>query len=202
MLPAMKKLISKLLPPPQWRMPVTVLLGIFTGLAVYAFIISNASSYLSDKPETCMNCHVMTPQYASWLHSSHRQTATCNDCHVPHNNVISKYFFKAKDGMRHATWFTLRWEPQVIRIKSAGQKVVHNNCIRCHESLLTDRSMQAVVHTDYFATRTSRQCWECHRETPHSTVTSLSAMPNAQVPRLQPVPEWLTKMMKQQQTKQ
>ncbi|HPT14933.1 MAG TPA: cytochrome c nitrite reductase small subunit [Bacteroidales bacterium] len=198
----MKKLISKLLPPPQWRMPVTVLLGIFTGLAVYAFIISNASSYLSDKPETCMNCHVMTPQYASWLHSSHRQTATCNDCHVPHNNVISKYFFKAKDGMRHATWFTLRWEPQVIRIKPAGQKVVHNNCIRCHEQVLTDRSMQAVPHSGYFNTRTTRQCWECHRETPHGTVTSLSAMPNAQVPRLQPVPEWLMKMMKQQQTKQ
>lgn len=191
-----KNLISKLLPPLQWRLPVTVMLGIFTGLAVYAFIISNAASYLSDKPETCMNCHVMTPQYASWLHSSHREEATCNDCHVPHTNVFSKYFFKAKDGIRHATWFTLRLEPQVIRIKPAGQRVVKANCIRCHEPLLTDRSMMAVVNSDYFHIRTGRQCWECHRETPHGTVTSLSAMPNAQVPRLQPVPEWLIKMMK------
>lgn len=197
----MKNFFLRLMPPPSWRLPVTVLLGIFTGLGVYAFIISNAASYLSDKPETCMNCHVMTPQYASWLHSSHRESATCNDCHVPHNNVFNKYFFKAKDGLRHSTWFTLRWEPQVIRIKDAGQKVVHKNCIRCHEPVLTDRSMQAVVHSDYFNIRTGRQCWDCHRETPHGTVTSLSANPNAQVPKLDPVPEWLVKIMKEQPTK-
>lgn len=199
----MKNLVRSILPPRQWLLPVTILLGIFTGLGVYVFFVSNAVSYLSDKPETCMNCHVMTPQYASWLHSSHREKANCNDCHVPHNNVLNKYFFKARDGMRHATWFTLRLEPQVIRIKHAGAAVVHQNCIRCHGKLLIDPMMQAVTRSDYYHNRTERPCWECHRETPHGTVTSLSSMPNARVPSPgNPVPEWLSKMMSQSESKQ
>jgi cytochrome c nitrite reductase small subunit len=178
-------------------------MGIFTGLAIYIFIVSNASSYLSDEPETCINCHVMNPQYASWQHSSHREVANCNDCHVPHNNVLNKYFFKAKDGMRHASMFTLRLEPQVIQIKEAGKKVVHQNCIRCHGSLLEVPHMQSVMHSDYYAERTGRQCWDCHRETPHGKVNSLSAAPNARVPQLEsPLPEWLRKFMQDETNKQ
>ena len=34
-------------------------------------------------------------------------------------------------------------------------------------------------------------CWDCHRETPHGRVRSLSAVPNAQVPQLpSTVPNW------------
>jgi cytochrome c nitrite reductase small subunit len=192
----MKDLLHKIMPPGQWRLPVIILLGIFTGLGVYVFIISNAASYLSDEPETCINCHVMNPQYASWEHSSHREVANCNDCHVPHNNLINKYFFKAKDGMRHATMFTLRMEPQVIRIKDAGHNAVRRNCIRCHSPLLKDPLLQANVHSDYYTTRTERTCWDCHRETPHGRINSLSATPNARVPGLpNPVPEWLEKII-------
>ena len=114
------KVLRFLIPPPAWRLPVILLAGIFAGLAAFAFYISKAPSYLSDNPATCVNCHIMAPQYATWTHNSHRQYARCNDCHVPHNNLLNKYYFKAKDGMRHATMFTLRREPQVIRIKEAG----------------------------------------------------------------------------------
>lgn len=37
----------------------------------------------------------MVPQYAGWAHSSHLSVATCNDCHVPHNNALEHYAFKA-----------------------------------------------------------------------------------------------------------
>lgn len=194
-----KKFIYSVLPPGQWKLPVVILLGIFVGMGIYIIKISNAGSYLSDDPETCINCHVMNTQYASWQHSSHREVANCNDCHVPHNNVFNKYFFKAKDGLRHSTMFTLRLEPQVIKIKEAGRKVVHQNCIRCHEPLLHDRSMQAVVNSDYFHTRTDRECWDCHRETPHGKVNSLSSAPYARVPQLEnPVPQWLRNFMDKQ----
>ena len=135
--------IRKLIPPEKWRLPVIILLGIFSGLALYSFYISNAPSYLGDKPETCVNCHIMAPQYATWYHSSHREKTNCNDCHVPHNNIINKYYFKAKDGLRHSTIFTLRKEPQVIFIKDAGREVVHKNCIRCHMELITDSRLLA-----------------------------------------------------------
>ncbi|HPY68123.1 MAG TPA: cytochrome c nitrite reductase small subunit [Bacteroidales bacterium] len=191
----MTELIKKIIPPDRWKMPVILVAGIFTGLGIYSVYVSNAVSYLGDKPETCVNCHIMAPQYATWYHSSHREKASCNDCHVPHNNVFNKYFFKAKDGLRHAAIFTLRKEPQVIFIKDAGKEVVHKNCIRCHTELMTDTKLLGYnSNTQDF--RMNRKCWECHRETPHGTVNSLSSVPYARVPLPQsPVPQWMKEII-------
>ena len=179
------------MPPKQWQPAVLVVLAVMTGTGLLAFHLSRAPSYLSDRPETCTNCHLMTPQYATWSHSSHREHAHCNDCHVPHNNVFNKYFFKAKDGLRHATIFTLRREPQVILIREEGKEVVQENCVRCHSVLLTDSKLLARTGS-FQHYRTDRKCWECHREVPHGRVNSLSSTPNARVPLLpSPVPEWL-----------
>ena len=82
---------------------------------IHVLNISNAASYLSNDPITCVNCHVMYPEYATWERGSHGRVATCNDCHVPQDNFIRKYAFKASDGFRHASMFTFRMEPQVIR---------------------------------------------------------------------------------------
>ena len=187
----MNTLIQKFLPPERWKLPVLITDGILVGILVFLFHVSRASSYLSDKPETCTNCHIMAPQYATWSHSSHREETDCNSCHVPHNNILNKYYFKAKDGLRHATIFTLRAEPQVIFIKEAGQKVVQKNCIRCHEYLMTDSRMMVFSEMNQ-RERESRQCWECHLETPHGRVNSLSSVPYARVPLPEsPVPEWM-----------
>jgi cytochrome c nitrite reductase small subunit len=188
--------LKKISPPEQWRIPVILVTGIFVGLLIYVFKLSNAPSYLSDKPETCVNCHIMTPQYATWSHSSHRENAHCNDCHVPHNNAVNKYFFKAKDGLRHATVFTLRNEPQVIFIKEDGREVVQDNCIRCHSNLITDsKLLMRTAEVHHF--RIERSCVECHREVPHGRVNSLSSTPNARVPLPpSPVPEWLKELTK------
>jgi len=184
-------ILKWLIPPQRWRLPVAILLGMFFGLAAYTVKVSNAVSYLSDEPETCINCHVMIPEYASWQHSSHREKTVCNDCHVPHNNVITKYLFKAHDGMRHATAFTLRTEPEVIRIKEAGKSVVQQNCIRCH--LFVNENVSSVHSTlESAKAGESKLCWDCHREVPHGRVHSLSATPNAHVPmKSDIVPQWL-----------
>ncbi len=188
-------------PPQKWGFPVLIMAGVFVGLSSFIFYLSKAPSYLSDKPETCVNCHIMAPQYATWNHSSHRERAHCNDCHVPHNNVINKYFFKAKDGIRHATIFTLRLEPQVIHIKKAGQGVVQDNCIRCHENLLTDDAIMPLT-VQAHSERSDRWCWECHRETPHGRINSLTSVPHARVPLpASPVPSWLDKIMNQKSNK-
>lgn len=187
----MSGLFRKLAPPGRWKLPVIVLSGILAGLFLFVAHISRMTSYLSDDPSTCMNCHVMAPQYATWNHSSHREKTNCNDCHVPHNNVLNKYYFKAKDGMRHATMFTLRREPQVIFIKEEGRAVVQENCIRCHSDLLTDEKVNMLT-TAYQHQRTERPCWECHRETPHGRVNSLSSVPYARVPVTgSTLPDWL-----------
>jgi cytochrome c nitrite reductase small subunit len=139
----------------------------------------------------------MAPQYTTWYHSSHREKTTCNDCHVPHNNVFNKYYFKAKDGLRHATIFTLRNEPQTIFIKEGSSKVVHDNCIRCHSNILTDSKLLA-YNKETNAFRMGRNCWDCHRETPHGRVNSISSVPWARVPLpASPVPYWLKSVMKE-----
>jgi len=189
------KRIKKILPPIKWKFPVAILLGVFVGLFIYSFKISNAASYISDEPETCINCHVMESQYATWFHSSHRKNATCNDCHVPHTSVFAKYFFKGKDGLRHATIFTLRTEPQVIQIKHQGVSVVQQNCIRCHSNVNQNVTTMNVTGSNY-SHGEGKLCWECHREVPHGTVKGLSSTPFAIVPHLgNPVPDWLNKLM-------
>jgi cytochrome c nitrite reductase small subunit len=194
----LNRAIRFFIPPRQWRVPVIIALGILTGLSGWLFYVSRAHSYLSDDPATCMNCHIMAPQYATWQHSSHREVATCNDCHVPHDNFFNHYYFKAKDGMRHATIFTLRKEPQVIYIHQAGKDVVQQNCVRCHETLLDDAKMNnRSMATSEF--RQNYHCLKCHREVPHGRVNSLSAVPWARVPLPDsPVPEWLNKVMKKE----
>lgn len=117
----------------------------------------------------------MTPEYITWNHSSHREVASCNDCHVPHENVVKKYAFKAMDGLYHASIYTMRAEPQVIAMKEGSREVVQNNCIRCHFDQVTDAKYVSWIdsHKD---DRLNRTCWECHRQLPHGRVTSLSAV--------------------------
>jgi len=192
----MTELIKKIIPPKKWVFPVLIITGCIIGLLAFIIYTSNAVSYLSDKPETCINCHVMVPQYATWQHSSHRENASCNDCHVPHDNVFNKYYFKAKDGLRHATMFTLRMEPQVIFIHEAGRKVVHDNCIRCHSELLTDTKLDTQTNFKHYE-KSERECWDCHREVPHGRVNSLTSTPYARTPQESPkTPEWLNKKSK------
>jgi cytochrome c nitrite reductase small subunit len=184
-------IFKKLIPLPKWRLPVMAALSVFLGISLFTLWLSKAHSYISDDPKACINCHIMAPQYATWSHSSHREVTHCNDCHVPQNNFFNKYYFKAKDGLRHATIFTLRNEPQVIFIKDEGAEAVHNNCIRCHYDQLVDPKLNVMVD-NHREKMTERKCLECHREVPHGRVNSLSSVPNAKVPLPEnPVPEWL-----------
>ncbi|WP_374164283.1 cytochrome c nitrite reductase small subunit [Arcticibacter sp. MXS-1] len=194
-----------LIPPRKWRPAAIVAVASFIGLGFYVLRLSNAASYLSDDPQACVNCHLMTPQYITWNHSSHREVAHCNDCHVPHNNVISKYYFKAKDGLYHASIFTLRAEPQVIKAKSASIEVIQNNCIRCHAGQVMDAKIAGLVE-DHHGKRTNRTCWECHREVPHGRVKSLSSVDLQLEPiktyatdEASVVPEWLKESLKEKQ---
>ena len=193
----MSKLINAILPPKKWQFAVALAAGVLFGLSAYIIYISNATSYMSDDPTTCINCHVMNTEYASWFNSSHREKASCNDCHVPQDNIFNKYFFKAKDGLRHATIFTLRREPQVIVIKEEGSEVVQQNCIRCHNDLITDNKILAKTKKfDHFRTE-GRKCWVCHREVPHGRVKSLTSAPNSLIPDIRkPIPDWINKFVK------
>lgn len=196
MLQKLKRWFRLIIPPPNWRLSVIVLCGIITGIGLLVIHVSNAPSYLSEKPETCINCHVMYPYFASWARSSHSQAAVCTDCHVPQDHFVRKYFVKAADGLAHSTYFTFRWEPQVIQIKKRGISVVQENCIRCHLDMV---DMTSIVEVTGRSARMGegKLCWDCHREVPHGTVKSLSAAPHSLVEQLPSVlPDWLNRLFR------
>ncbi|MCF8716186.1 cytochrome c nitrite reductase small subunit [Joostella atrarenae] len=161
----------------RWRTIAVFLIAVITGLGLFMAKEAELVSYMSDDPLACVNCHVMTPVYNSWMHSSHREWASCNDCHVPHNNVLNKYYFKAKDGLFHASVFTLRAEPEVMFMREESQEVVQNNCIRCHVQQVTQTKYEGYI-ADHVQNRTDRKCWTCHQEVPHGTVHGISTIKN------------------------
>ncbi len=185
------RLFRALEPPPGWKPGVIILLGVMVGISLLIFHASEAHSYLSDQPETCINCHVMFPQYATWAKGSHRERATCSECHVPQDNIFRQYYVKATDGFRHARIFTARTEPQVIMIQERGMGVVQENCIRCHLDLL-DMTKLVEVDISHHLEGEGKLCWDCHRDVPHGTSRSLAATPHSLVPRLPGIlPRWL-----------
>lgn len=191
----MKKLLSHI--PNQFILPLFIMGGIIAGLGGYTVYMSRAYSYLSDDPAACVNCHIMTPYYQSWDHSSHAQWATCNDCHVPQDNMLKGYAFKAKDGLYHAAIFTLRAEPQAIRPRDESYGVIMNNCIRCHTQLNTEFVKTGMISYCDVKEGKGKACWDCHTNVPHTKISSLSASPNALVPLPEsPVPAWLKERMK------
>jgi len=170
--------------PRRWGAAVWAALGAAAGAAIVVARIANATSYLSDAPAACINCHVMTDAYASWQRGSHGHVAVCNDCHVPHANPVAQYAFKARDGGRHSYIFTFRLEPQVLRLSRRAVPVVQTNCVRCHAERLEMVRL---------ATAAERPCWDCHTNV-HGRAQSLSASPESLRPRLPPAaPAWMRK---------
>ncbi|MGQ9819274.1 MAG: cytochrome c nitrite reductase small subunit [Candidatus Kapaibacteriales bacterium] len=174
------------------------LLGaLFLGISVFGFYISNAVSYLSEDPTACVNCHIMTPHFTTWFHSSHRNVATCNDCHLPSDNPIRRFWFKANDGLRHSFFFTLGKYPQVIRIRSSSEEVVQANCLRCHNHQISALTLENFEYEQYLAGN-SKLCWDCHREIPHGRISAQASTPYSIFPdETQITPKWLMNLVNQ-----
>lgn len=122
--------------------------------------LTNFTSYLTDDPQACNNCHVMGTAYEGWYHGGHRTAATCNDCHTPHA-LIPKYLVKAESGFNHVTAFATGHIPDAIRAKASSRAVIQENCIRCHAGMVSqigDGQPDA-----------GRDCFDCHRTAPHGT---------------------------------
>ncbi|NLA63695.1 MAG: cytochrome c nitrite reductase small subunit [Bacteroidales bacterium] len=186
-------LINTLRPRRAARIPTIMIVAAFIGLFIYTVYQSRAWSYISDEPSTCVNCHVMAPYYATWLHSSHGTNTTCNDCHVPQDNIFSKYYFKAVDGLRHSYVFTMRNEPQAMMAIEASSQVIMKNCVRCHDQLTQEFVKAGRMSYKEMKAENGMACWDCHREVTHTRSRSISSTPNALVPLPQTnVPKWLS----------
>ncbi|MGA2083822.1 MAG: cytochrome c nitrite reductase small subunit [Holophaga sp.] len=147
----------------------SALLGVLLGSGAFTFFAARGDSYLSDDPAVCVNCHVMREQYDGWLHSSHHAAATCNDCHLPHDNIIHKYFVKAMNGYHHSKAFTFMNFQDPIRIKPGNAAVLESNCLRCHADFTSEITAHGTlgVPTDPERGADLYGCVRCHQEVGH-----------------------------------
>lgn len=144
----------------------TICLGVLMGIGGYTFHYAKGTSYLSNDPKACANCHVMQEHLDSWVKSSHHAAASCNDCHVPHD-LMFKYLAKARNGWNHSRAFTLQNFPEPIRITPKNLESLQANCIHCHETLVSG------VLDDHHDTETKHSsCTDCHRSVGHLELRS------------------------------
>lgn len=147
---------------PSWLLlswAVVLTLGVFTGIGVYTFVYARGGSYLTDKPEACVNCHVMREQYAGWVKGSHRSVAVCNDCHTP-DGLVEKYVAKAKYGFLHAYAFTTGYFPDEIQITPPMHQLTERACLKCHAAIVQAMTVTGVGREDL-------PCLRCHGDVGH-----------------------------------
>lgn len=152
-----------------------IAIGLF-GYTVYA---SKMLSYLSSDPKACINCHTMNSAYATWSKGSHKNVASCVDCHLPVGDVIAKYQAKAIDGWNHSVAFTMNTYENNIDISEDGANRVQANCIRCHGDVTSQMGINADKYHSNSpdSLKVDRKCWDCHKFTPHGKVRSLTSTP-------------------------
>jgi cytochrome c nitrite reductase small subunit len=103
-------------------------------MGLFTFGYAKGSSYLTNDPAACANCHIMSEHFAAWQKGSHR-SATCNDCHTPHN-IIGKYATKAQNGFWHSFYFTTGRYPDPLRITERNRRVTESACRYCHQPIV------------------------------------------------------------------
>lgn len=142
---------------------VAVLLAAVAGaiffLAGFTFVYAEGYSYFVDDPAACANCHIMRDYYDGWNRSPHHATATCNDCHTPHDSLVAKYFVKGLNGFNHSTAFTFGGFAEPIRIKSFNRDVTEGACVSCHGEMVSK-----ILHSD---SNQPTECLICHAGVGH-----------------------------------
>ena len=162
-------------------MKFVAVLSVLAMVGTFAYVVhaSNLFSYLSEDPKVCINCHTMNTQYATWQHSSHRERATCVECHLPRESLVEKLSAKSRDGFKHSFAMTFHtYEGKNIRISESAKKRIQANCIRCHREIVSQIVDNSALYESSGGMEVDRKCWSCHRRVPHGRARGLSTTPD------------------------
>jgi cytochrome c nitrite reductase small subunit len=145
---------------------LAVAFGALLGLGFFTFDYAAGTSYLSNDPKACVNCHIMRDEYNGWTKSSHHAVATCNDCHVP-PHFPAKYIAKSRNGWNHSRAFTMQDFPEPIMITRKNAEILQDNCLRCHGDFVHEIVPGSSSPTDPHGV----QCVHCHATVGHGPRT-------------------------------
>ncbi len=116
---------------------MALLVGVLLGVGLFTFGYANGFAYFGSNPATCGQCHAMSDHYEAWTKSSHHTVAGCNDCHAPHDNIVSKYLNKGENGLWHSIKFTSGNYPDNIKIRESNLEVTEHACLYCHGDMVS-----------------------------------------------------------------
>lgn len=125
----------------------------------------------SDEP-FCTSCHAMQAMGETFKQSVHGGnnragfTAECNDCHLPHDNVLNYLITKVRMGTNDL--FTeLTSDPAdidwIAKLEHSDRYVYDSGCMHCHKNL---KITSEWVHESYFSGG-MESCLGCHKEVAH-----------------------------------
>jgi cytochrome c nitrite reductase small subunit len=134
---------------------VIALIGVIAG--IFLSLLAVKTMEYTDSPGFCKTCHNMESEYQTFTASTHSELS-CNNCHLPNDNIVRHLFFKGRAGMTHVYYNTFATSkiPNVIHASDRTKEVINENCISCHKSTLTNVSHNA-----------KDDCTSCHRFVPH-----------------------------------
>lgn len=138
-----------------------VALGLAAGLGAFTFGYAKGYSYLTNDPQACANCHVMTEHLDAWTKSSHRAVAGCNDCHTPHT-LVGKYVTKARNGFWHSFYFTTGRFADPLRITDRNGRITERACRDCHAEVTDAIDPASAAHG-----AAPLSCVRCHKYVGH-----------------------------------
>ena len=152
---------------------------VVVGLFFYVVNESKMLSYLSSDPKVCINCHTMNTHYATWQHSSHREKASCVDCHLPRDSFLNKMIAKTRDGYNHSVAMTFGTYGYNLRTSENAARRIQANCISCHAEIVSQMlENSALYKISDSPVPMGRVCWDCHRSVPHGTTRNLTTTQN------------------------
>ncbi|HXX58676.1 MAG TPA: cytochrome c nitrite reductase small subunit [Thermodesulfovibrionales bacterium] len=142
-----------------------LLIVMIAGITLFIFLSLGPPKLLakSESPNFCSGCHVMESEYEAWIHTGAHRRNRCIDCHLPNENLGLHYVWKSIDGLKDSLFFYSGRIPEQIKLSSHGQKVLQENCIRCHGT-----TVEFINH--------DRKCWECHRGITHKRSGSMETL--------------------------
>jgi cytochrome c nitrite reductase small subunit len=125
---------------------MVVFFGILYGGDIYHY---------SESPKFCNSCHVMNEMYNNYIHNGAHRNALCIDCHLPNDNVVAHFVWKGIDGTKDVVYFYGNLYNEPIEISRHGDEVVKENCLRCHQGIMSNVNIG------------DRKCIDCHRRHTH-----------------------------------
>ncbi|MGB9892545.1 MULTISPECIES: cytochrome c nitrite reductase small subunit [Thermodesulfovibrio] len=109
----------------------------------------------TNSPEFCAKCHVMQDEYVTLMKGGIHNSLRCVDCHLPNDSKANFYLWKGIDGTKDVVHFYSGSVPERIIISAHGKKIVQENCVRCHEGIVSKINVS------------DRKCWDCHKRISH-----------------------------------